>query len=345
MKLERIVIPRMTQKIILHIGPPKTGTSSLQEALYQHRDQLSAHGFDYPGFGRHPDMPKLPGHHGIPGKLRENGVVPQDVLDGLAALPESRQVVFSSENFSHVDAVGVRQLLETLGPENVEIIYYVRRWDQLLPSVWQELIKHGHSQTYLEFLNAQISAPMASLYLNYMNVLDRWAKVIGPHNIRIFSYDNIRAEGQDVVQHFCNQVLGFSLDVPKMRQDNKRQAVGRTETLRVLNRMVFGSKAGSARIRVALEQKQEQLQDELAALNAFYKPYTAQAPLCAPFVLRHVEQKFLKVYGSRVENLTADGTLFQDYTLEPSRYVRQDYLLQKGVLPHFEAILDVIGQG
>lgn len=333
----------MTRKFIVHIGPPKTGTSSLQEALFQHRDQLLARGYDYPAFGRHPKMPHLPGHHGLAQNLHKAGLPPQ-LQDALRQLPDDCRVILSSESFAHVSEAGIEQLLQVLGADNVEIIYYARRWEHLLPSVWQELIKHGNSQPYLEFLNQHTSAPAASIYLNYMNTLNRWAAVAGVENLRIFSYDNLRAEGQDIVQHFCNQVLGVDLQLDQPQRHNPRQQVGRTETLRMLNWLAFGGKAGSTKIRAALEQNSIRLQQELADLDAIYQPHIREVRLCAPPAFRYVERHFLQRYGAQVENLAADGRLFHDRDTVKAPYVHPNYLLDEGVMPRLRQLLQQIGQ-
>ena len=38
----------MPSNIILHIGLPKTGTTSLQQAFFENRDQLAGEGISYP---------------------------------------------------------------------------------------------------------------------------------------------------------------------------------------------------------------------------------------------------------------------------------------------------------
>ena len=216
----------MPPKFIVHIGPPKTGTSSLQEALFHNREHLLAQGYTYPGFGRHPKMPQLPGHHGIAESLQQRQELPAEFQTWLSQLSADHRVILSSENFAHVPAAGVQHFLQALGPENVEVIYYARRWEQLLPSVWQELVKHGHSQSYLEFLNHQTSAPMASVYLNYMTALDRWSEGTDLQSPRLFSYDKLRTEGLAIVQHFCTRVLGVDLHQDQSRTVNPRQPVG-----------------------------------------------------------------------------------------------------------------------
>jgi hypothetical protein len=332
----------MAKKIIIHIGPAKTGTSSLQEALFQSRETLLQHGYDFPGFGRHEKMPLLPGHHGIPDRLRRAEEVPAGVLENLALINDDRTLVFSSENFAHVSQKAVQILADSLGTEDIAVVYYVRRWDHLLPSVWQELVKHGDSRPYLEFLNAQTSAPLASPYLNYTSVLDNWSKVLGLRNIRIFSYDNIKDSGQGIVEHFYSQVLDVPFEAEVEQRENPRQTIEYTETVRILNRMTFGSKNGTPEIRMALAQAKPDLAEELAALDKLYAKHKRQARICAPFVFRQVERAFLRTYEACVENLSDNDRLFGDFQMEPTSYISQDYLLEPHALDKLQALLKKI---
>ena len=334
----------MARKFIIHIGPAKTGTSSLQEVLFACRDQLLAAGMDYPGFGRHPQMQKIPGHHGIPARLRGHGEMPEEVLEHLAALPRDRTFILSSEDFSYVETAGIRVLAEALEGAEIEVVYYARRWDQLLPSIWQELVKHGQSRPYLEFLNRQTSAPRASFYLNYAVPLDRWSEVLGRERIRVFSYDNIRAGGGDIVGHFCETVLGRALRRDETRQDNRRQSASLTETLRMLNRLALGSGPPVPRVRFALTRARAEIEDELAALEAIHAGHVGEALPCAPMVFREVERTFLKTYAGQLENPAAEGRLFEERPFEPAPFVRPDYLFETGALKIYRDILQKIGE-
>ncbi|UWQ93553.1 hypothetical protein K3727_21535 (plasmid) [Rhodobacteraceae bacterium M382] len=334
----------MEKKIVFHIGPAKTGTSSLQEALFQNRRHLHQQGYEYPEFGRHTDMQLLPGHHGIPEQLKKQGKLSPALLDSLAALPDTHTLVLSSENLAHVPSPAIRAMLEQIGTQNVEVIYYARRWDHLLPSVWQELVKHGFSRPYPEFLNNQVSAPMASIYLNYMNALDKWAQIVGPRRLRIFSYNNILESGEDVVAHFSREVLGQTLNMSGPRSDNQRQSPGETETLRVLNRLTYGSKIPSAQLRYAFDKCRGEIAGELEALEQIYEPHLREARPFPPFLFAHVERAFLKQYGNRVENLTPKQALFNDRDVRNAPYIDCGYLLQPGVAERFQKLLKVLSR-
>lgn len=308
-----------------------------------HRDALLSQGYDYPGFGRHVDMPLLPGHHGIPDRLRRHGEVPPGVVENLNTLPDDRTIIFSSEDLAHLNADQVRALVKGLGSTDVEVVFYARRWDHLLPSVWQELIKHGHSRSYLEFHNAQLAAPMASIYLNYMNSLNPWAQVLSPKKLRIFSYDTMLAAGDDIVTHFCREVLGWVPEKMTVRRDNPRQTPVQTEILRMLNKMAFVGKPSSPAVRFALQRKTDDLEEELADLSKRLKPYVRHAPFCPPFVFAHVERAFLRTYGQRVENLAENGLLLMDRGIAASPYVSQDYLLDGGIVAALRNVLKQLG--
>ena len=66
--------------------------------------------------------------------------------------------------------------------------------------------------------------------------------------------------------------------------------------------------------------------------------------LCAPFVFPHVERRFLRLYGDRVENLAADGRLFQDREILAAPYVHPNYMLEEGAVPRLRQLLVQIGQ-
>ncbi|MCE8009746.1 hypothetical protein [Aestuariivita sp.] len=330
----------MTRKIILHIGPAKTGTSSLQEALFANRALLMQNGFHYPEFGRHRQMPNLPGHHGIQGELGNNRPVPQDIIDGMATLDPDLTVVFSSENLANLPQEAIRQLIETLSPAAFQVVYYARRWDHLVPSVWQELIKHGHSQSYLEYINRQLSAPRNNHHLNYKLPLDRWANVVGKSQIDVFSYDGVNAADLGIVAHFFDQVLGIAAPYQQEPRSNTRNTPIFTETLRMLNRLTYGGKPSSPKVRTELMRNLPLVEGELAEIEQMLKPYVARAPLCAPFVFFQIEREFLAQYAPRVRNLDEDGRLFGNILFQPTDYVQCPYLFETQALALYRRILE-----
>lgn len=332
----------MVRRFIIHIGPPKTGTSSLQQALFDHRDLLAAHGIEYPAFGRHRMMPRLPGHHGIAGNLSKGKPIPDEVKAGLAALDDDITVILSSEDFSHLSAAAIRQFMDQLEADNIQVVYYARRWDHLLPSVWTEQIKHGHSFPYLEYLNRQISSPGTSVHLNYMIPLDKWSSVVGKPCITVFSYDNIRDSGSDIVEHFFSQVLDVPLEPRAGRRENTRQTAALTEIMRMLNLLSFKTGTPTPRVRMSLMRHLPRVEPELNRLEAMLENYKAEAQFAAPAVFADFEQQFLGQYAGRVANLTSSGRLFGNDVFDPAEYCRQDYMFQTSALSFYRLVLNKI---
>lgn len=328
----------MTRKIIIHIGPAKTGTSSLQEALFARRAVLLENGYLYPEFGRHRHMPNLAGHHGIQGELGNNRPVPQDVINGMNSIDPDLTVVFSSENLALMPVPEIRQLIDVLQPAEFEVVYYARRWDHLIPSVWQELVKHGYSQEYLEYVNRQLSAPRGNHHLNYKLPLDRWSEVVGKSQISVYSYDGVTAAGQGIVAHFFDKVLKLSVPDDAEPRENTRNSAMMTETIRALNRLTYGTKQPEPRVRTVLMRSKSEIEEELGALERLLEPYVAKAPLCAPFLFNQVEREFLLQYASQLRNPGEGGRLFGDLVLEPAPYVRPLYLLETKALDLYREI-------
>ncbi|WP_417839649.1 hypothetical protein [Tritonibacter scottomollicae] len=318
----------MSRRIILHIGPPKTGTSSLQETLFAAQDELMAQGVAYPTLGRHDRMPRAAGHHGLPAVTQIGAPLPAPLLEWVGDLPAGHSVVLSSEDFSHLSAEQVAHLAAQLPGAAVEVVYYARRWDRLLPSVWQELVKHGASCSYPVYANLQTAAPRASVYLNYAQVLDRWVAGFGMASIRLFSFDNAIMEMGDIVTHFCRAVLG-DVTVSPREDDGQNHSMEPVdaEILRQLNRLTFGADWGDASVRQRLWQRAFGLEEEIVTLERVLTPYLRRCRPCAPLVLHQLEQEMLARYRDSLENPTPEGFLFKREDFREAAFVDSAHLL------------------
>ncbi len=318
----------MTRRIILHIGPPKTGTSSLQEMLFAAQEALMEQGVAYPTLGRHSRMPRAAGHHGIPAVAQANAALPAPLLEWIDGLPAGHTVVLSSEDFTSLDPAKVSHLAAQLTGFEVEVIYYARRWDRLLPSVWQELVKHGSGRSYPVYLHQQTASPRASAYLNYAQILDRWSEAFGMKAIRLFSFDNAVAESGDVVSHFCEAVLGgVSLPSQLSASCNRSMAPVKTEVLRLLNVLTFGREHGNASVRQKLWQSADNLQAEIEALERTLVPFVRGCPPCAPLVLHQIENEMLARYRGCLGNPTPEGFLFKRENFREAHFVDDAHVL------------------
>src|SRR5215203_2149005 len=118
--------------VLVHIGPPKTGTTTLQSAMHRHRKELRAHGVRYPGRTQRHKRPSF----ALLGELDKEGLeIPIAEWDRLAASvrgAEEARVCVSSESFARADRSQCRRLVEEFGQHRVHVIMTARRLDRLL---------------------------------------------------------------------------------------------------------------------------------------------------------------------------------------------------------------------
>jgi hypothetical protein len=150
-------------RVYLHIGAPKTGTTYLQELLTANRPALRADGILYPKvFGQ--------AHHAAAWDLRGTPAQRRDVpgIDGAWQKLVSRAngwrgpaVIVSSELFVYCDDRQVRTALSAFDAE-VHVIYTARDLVRQAPAVWQERVKNQQTIAYPDFLEAVMRAKRRS---------------------------------------------------------------------------------------------------------------------------------------------------------------------------------------
>ncbi len=149
--------------VLVHIGPPKTGTTSLQAALARERPRLADHDVVYPGVRR---------RHRRAGdalleRIRTDGKPVRrsawdELVDEVRAAPAAR-VCISTENLARANPDQIRRIVSDLGPDRVHMVVVARRLDRLLPSAWQQRVKGvGETLSYGEWLEEVLGEEQAS---------------------------------------------------------------------------------------------------------------------------------------------------------------------------------------
>ena len=196
-------------RYVIHIGPHKTGTTYLQHAFTRSRPALEARGIVYPGqwgseFGHHDlarrlaagEDPSLPG---IFSKLNRSG---------------AETILLSSESFSYADDASVRRLHALLGGEPAIIVFYCRRWSELIQSSWGQGVRHGSLLTFPSHAFSHLSDPWSSELVNFDHVLARWGAVFGGGSLRVASYSAVMETNEDLLTHFCRHFLAWPDPTP-----------------------------------------------------------------------------------------------------------------------------------
>jgi hypothetical protein len=195
--------------ILVHVGPFKTGSSSLQMALHTRRAEVLAHGVHYPGTAyRHlREIASLMGRgpRGVP------TVPPEEWAEFVADIHrvDAPRTVVSSEGLSTAGAPTIARLVEDLGPDRVHVVRVERRLDRLLPSAWQERIKSSNeTRTFEQFLDDILAADPAtsqgrpaSFWAAHSleRYLDRWRPVLPGDRIHVVVADEGKPDATSAV--------------------------------------------------------------------------------------------------------------------------------------------------
>ncbi len=186
-------------RIVLHIGPHKTGTTYIQTRLHENREALRSVGVDYCSAGLDAGF----AHHKVADVARSGDEAALAALLEPLAASDAELLILSSENFDLLRAPGVRRLQTALpAARAVSVVYFLRDATELLLSSWQEHVKHGGVLGFHEYANPHLTAPFASPLLNPCRVLDGYRSAFGAEAIRVVDYDAARAVG-DIFDAFA----------------------------------------------------------------------------------------------------------------------------------------------
>src|ERR1051326_5947243 len=220
-------------KLVLHVGPHKTGTTYIQETLHALRATLNERGIYVPS--EWSAAPGLPSHMRLVWAIRNGDL--QQISEQFQQILARRHrcVVISCEALSRLDLMQLAQLREILGRAPIRIVYYVRRWPERLPSLWQEAVKFGHTMLFSEFLIERLTAPGVS-ELRDVAMLDRLSAVFGASRISLVSYSHLTDRNVDIAGHFLASVLDLpDVPLPGAGPHNPSLPILEIETIRALN--------------------------------------------------------------------------------------------------------------
>jgi hypothetical protein len=227
---------------LLHIGPHKTGTTSLQSAFHVGRREAAAQGVHYAGPNRQP----MQAAHAITGK-------PSPYADGKTP-PRSRwrdlvrevegavgkRVVISSEGFADADDDGIRTVITDLGADRVHVVVTLRPLVRILPSQWQQYVQGGMTLAYDEWLDAMLNQPPGSVSPSFWvrhrhdTLVKRWAAVAGSSNVIVIVAEEADRERQlRLFEHMTGLREGTL--VPEKDLSNRSLTLPEIETVRAFN--------------------------------------------------------------------------------------------------------------
>lgn len=204
---------------IVHIGLPKTGSTSLQTALFENRETLLRRGVVYPETG----LSRSPARKCKHGKLlrvlkriacrEKNGEITNWFERFHAETAGAEICILSNEQFGNLDAFPNPEIITSLLPrERTRVVMYVREPVAYVSSLYQQQVRATRiTMSLREFAD--------SYRLPYFAVAERWSRVIGRENVVIRRYDH-DCGNWDIVSDFAN-LNGLELDNAFQNHDYK----------------------------------------------------------------------------------------------------------------------------
>jgi hypothetical protein len=187
----------VSNRVLLHVGTPKTGTSYLQDVLFRNRERLAEAGVLYPAerFDAHflaaLDLMRLPW-----GGLEQQAVGSWERL-----AEEVRQhpgtAIISHEILARASRAEAARALTSLGHGDgteVHVLVSARDLVRQIPAEWQENVKHREELPYRAFLE-EIRDPARRTRIGSWfwavqelpEVLDRWGADLPPEQVHVIT--------------------------------------------------------------------------------------------------------------------------------------------------------------
>jgi hypothetical protein len=150
----------MPRRVILHIGPRKTGTTFLQRVLHELAPGLAEDGVLYPTRYRERDDYNQVGAVSSltynQEARRGNRRIGRGVADwrGLERQVQGfdGDVILSAEMIAGLRPEAATRMLDRLKCQDVTVIITARDLGRILPSSWQQHIRNGHTEPYRAYL-------------------------------------------------------------------------------------------------------------------------------------------------------------------------------------------------
>ncbi len=239
-------VHRGQPSIYLHIGPPKTGTTYLQDVVWRNRQRLRRAGVSLPGsrstdhFHAALDLRDI--QFGGYDNPEAHGAWPRLVAE--TARAGTAKALISHELLAGATPDEIARLARDLASHELHVICGARDLARQLPAVWQESLKNRRSRTFDAFLattlrRAHHDRDVAVFWRGQDTVrtLERWSAVVSPDRIHVVTLPQSGAAAPQPLWSRFAQALGiapdgFDLDVLRSNPSLSQESA---EVLRRLN--------------------------------------------------------------------------------------------------------------
>jgi hypothetical protein len=228
---------------ILHIGPPKTGTTALQGAFHIGRRETERQGVHYASTGRHA-MTAVLAATGMPSPWAADRKPPPmwnwTRLRASMLASKASRVVLSSEFFADASPDAIRRVVGDLDPDRVQIVVTLRPLARILPSQWQQFVQNQLTQPFDEWLDGLLNRPRGEVTPAFWRrhrhdeLVARWTEVVGPERMTVIALDD---RDRNMILRVFEQLTGLTTGtlVAEPNLANRSMTVPEAEVVRAFN--------------------------------------------------------------------------------------------------------------
>lgn len=318
----------MGNVLLIHMGQPKTGTTTLQHFLYENAGKLGRYGWDYPDLKM--ELPTAHSYRGI--DIAKNGDIFFDdimkinvftdnwekVWECLVNHLKSKNVIVSDETLFYWDTAkfltGAKQKYD-----NIKVVIYLRRQDRFIESCWNQGVKNAilcYTQTFHDYIYSE----EAKWRLQYEKKLEQISAIIGEENliVRIYDQELFRETKRTIVSDFLS-VLNIEPDLSEWKEGNSfynpRLSNNFCEIKRIFNSVPMKDEIAF----------REQYVNVFTILSRKFTKNTEQYAECGYFAPEE-RKAFLEQFSTENERIARkylhrkDGVLFYDHTIDYPYY-------------------------
>jgi hypothetical protein len=190
--------------VLIHIGPHKTGTTAVQDALVRAAPELAAQRFQYfasgtqnnvnvavkafassidRGFKYHSRSSKNPSHW--------------EVVYNKLTTSVDQTAIISAEDLADLSESHVKQFVQSMGDRSVRVVMTLRSLAEIIPSQWQQFVKRGPMPSLEDWASALFSPNSAERKVDLFwqrhrhdELLHRWVSAVGADRFTVVVVDS-----------------------------------------------------------------------------------------------------------------------------------------------------------
>jgi hypothetical protein len=227
------------------VGAPKTGSTFLQGLFWRNRAALLGDGLEVLGENQGQHYRAGKDVRGMPFDPNDPGIDWTGAWADLAeraATSASASVLLTDEHLAALSADQCRHVAASLAPRELHVVYVVRDLAGLLPSEWQEYVKHGSTLTFEAWARRVLEKPRSAEARWFWSVHDpvsvvsRWREATDASRVHVVTMPPRESPRDELWRRFAGVVgvdpgVAHTLEAP----GNTSLGLAAAEVLRRVN--------------------------------------------------------------------------------------------------------------